>query len=70
MRAGANPRPLEFNVFHWLLSYTFGSKSFQVLINGYTGRIAGRRPYSWVKISLTAMVILAVVAIVVFLVNR
>ncbi|MEH6418290.1 hypothetical protein [Pseudomonas sp. CGJS7] len=34
----------------WLVSYTYGSRSFQVLANGYTGQIAGERPYSWVKI--------------------
>ena len=28
----------------WLLTYVFGSKSFQVLVNGSTGRIAGKYP--------------------------
>ncbi|HUR47706.1 MAG TPA: hypothetical protein VMZ27_17615, partial [Candidatus Saccharimonadales bacterium] len=39
----------------WLLTYTFGSRNFQVLVNGYTGEIAGERPYSWVKITLAVM---------------
>lgn len=34
----------------WLLSYTYGSRSFQVLVNGYTGETAGEYPKSWVKI--------------------
>ncbi|WP_269792720.1 hypothetical protein [Stenotrophomonas sp. Iso1] len=34
----------------WLVSYTYGSRSFQVLGNGYTGEIAGERPYSAWKI--------------------
>jgi hypothetical protein len=25
----------------WLLSYNYGAKSYQVIINGYTGKIAG-----------------------------
>lgn len=43
----------------WLVSYTYGSKSFQVLANGHTGTLAGERPYSWIKIAfaITAAVI-------------
>lgn len=43
----------------WLLVYVFGSRSFQVVVNGYTGRIAGRYPYSPWKIAfLIALAIL------------
>jgi len=34
----------------WLVSYTYGSKSFQIVANGYTGAIAGERPWSFWKI--------------------
>ena len=34
----------------WLVSYTYGSRSFQILANGYTGALAGERPYSAWKI--------------------
>jgi len=34
----------------WLLTFNYGSRNFQVLINGYTGAIAGKYPLSWVKI--------------------
>ena len=34
----------------WLVGYTYGSKSFQIVVNGYTGTIAGERPYSVWKI--------------------
>jgi hypothetical protein len=40
----------------WLLVYMFGSKSYQVVVNGYTGRIAGRYPYSPWKIALLILV--------------
>lgn len=49
----------------WLLSYNFGRKAFQVIVNGYTGRIAGRYPYSFWKILMLVLVILAVVGIIV-----
>ena len=34
----------------WLLTYNYGAQNFQVVINGYTGVIAGKYPKSWVKI--------------------
>lgn len=45
----------------WLVSYDYGRRSFQVIVNGYTGVIAGERPYSWIKITLAALAALAVV---------
>ena len=48
----------------WLLSYNYGRRAFQVIVNGYTGKIAGRYPYSWIKIALLVLVaILAVIGI-------
>ena len=51
----------------WLLTYTFGSQNFQVLVNGYTGEIAGERPYSWIKITLAVMAGLILLALVLLL---
>jgi hypothetical protein len=48
----------------WLLVYMFGSRHFQVVVNGYTGRIAGRYPYSPWKIAL--LVLLAIIALIFF----
>ena len=39
----------------WLLSYTYGRRSFQVVVNGVTGAIAGERPWSWIKIALAIL---------------
>lgn len=47
----------------WLLSYLYRKTSYQVVINGVTGTIAGGRPWSWVKISL--LVILAIIILIV-----
>ena len=49
----------------WLLVYMFGSKSYQVVVNGYTGRIAGRYPYSPWKIALLILLALIVVSLAV-----
>lgn len=51
----------------WLLSYTFHGKPFQVVINGYTGTIAGRYPKSFWKIALVAAAALAVVGVLLWL---
>lgn len=48
----------------WVLSYNYGSKTFQVIINGYTGSIAGKHPLSWVKIALAVLAALIVVLII------
>ena len=44
----------------WLLTYDYGARNFQMVINGYTGAIAGRYPKSWVKITLAIFGALAV----------
>ncbi|RNF85241.1 zinc ribbon domain-containing protein [Montanilutibacter psychrotolerans] len=50
----------------WLVSYTYGSRTFQVLANGHTGALAGERPYSWIKIALAILAV--VMALLVMLV--
>jgi hypothetical protein len=49
----------------WLLTYTFGSRVFQVAANGVTGRMSGQRPWSWIKITLLVIVVL----IILYLIN-
>ncbi len=51
----------------WLATYTYGAKSFQVVVNGYTGKMAGEHPLSWVKISLAILAALIVVLMIVIL---
>ncbi|MGE0812527.1 MAG: zinc ribbon domain-containing protein [Vicinamibacterales bacterium] len=51
----------------WLLSYDYGRKSYQVVVNGVTGAIAGEQPYSWVKIVFAVLALLAVIVLVAML---
>lgn len=44
----------------WVLTYSFGSKNYQALANGYTGAIAGHYPRSAVKIALLILFLLIV----------
>lgn len=42
----------------WVLAYNYGVKSYQCVVNGYTGSIAGKYPLSWIKITITVLLIL------------
>ena len=46
----------------WISAYTFQGTIFRFLVNARTGQLQGERPYSWVKI---ALVILGVIALIV-----
>lgn len=47
----------------WLLSYNYGSKSYQVAVNGVTGQIKGEYPLSWIKIAIVTFLVLIAVLI-------
>jgi hypothetical protein len=49
----------------WLLTYNFGAKAFQVVVNGVTARMAGQYPKSPWKIAL--LVLLAIIAFIVIM---
>jgi hypothetical protein len=48
----------------WLLTYTYGAKVYQLAANGVTGKMAGGRPWSWIKIVL--LIIIVLIALIVF----
>lgn len=54
----------------WLVSYTYGRKSFQVVVNGYTGKMAGEHPLSWIKITFAVLAALIAILILLYLFNR
>jgi hypothetical protein len=47
----------------WLVNYTYGRRTYQVVANGYTGAIAGEQPYSWIKIAFAVLAVLIFLAI-------
>ncbi len=51
----------------WLLSYTFGAKAFQAVMNGVSGAIDGEYPKSWIKVTLLVLGILIALCIVLWL---
>ena len=54
----------------WMLAYRYGEKTYQVVVNAGTGEVQGERPWSWVKITLAVVSVIAVVGLVVLVANR
>ena len=48
----------------WLMTYVYGATSYQVVVNGVTGTIAGSRPWSWIKIALLVIVAIGLLVLI------
>ncbi|MCA8924780.1 MAG: hypothetical protein KDD82_23405 [Planctomycetes bacterium] len=45
----------------WISSFRYNEKLYRFLVNACTGEVVGKRPYSWIKITLLVLAILAVI---------
>ena len=54
----------------WISAYRYHNRVFRFLVNARTGEVQGERPYSTVKIILTALLGLAVVLVALFIFGR
>ena len=43
----------------WMSAYRFKDRVYRFLVNGRTGEVQGERPWSWVKITLFIVCIIA-----------
>lgn len=50
----------------WMLTYTYGARSYQLVVNGYTGRMAGDYPKSPWKIALLVLVGILILLLVLY----
>jgi len=50
----------------WVLIYGFRRKTFQLLINGYTGKVDGNYPRSGWKIFFLALLAVIIVALIIW----
>lgn len=48
----------------WLVAYTYKGRAYQVVVNGVTGKVSGRRPWSWLKITLAVLAGLLALALI------
>jgi hypothetical protein len=51
----------------WLLTYSYGAKAYQAVMNGFTGVITGEYPKSWIKVTLLVIAVIVVVLIAISL---
>lgn len=51
----------------WIAAYRYNGKPFRFLVNGQTGEVVGEAPWSWVKITLAVLFVLAIVVTIVVL---
>ena len=50
----------------WLLTYTYGARVFQVLVNGYTGKMEGTYPKSPWKVLFAVVIVLLFVLLLLY----
>ncbi len=48
----------------WISAYRFHDRTFRFLVNARTGDVQGERPYSWIKITLLVVTIVAIVLLI------
>ena len=53
----------------WIASFRYGNDVYNFVVNGQTGKIAGKYPISKLKVFLTILAIVAVIALLIFLSN-
>ena len=46
----------------WICAYRYQDRAYRFLVNARTGEVQGERPWSWVKIMLLVLTILAIIA--------
>jgi hypothetical protein len=54
----------------WISAYRFKDRNFQFLVNARTGEVQGERPYSWIKITLLVIFVLALIGTIVHFANQ
>jgi ribosomal protein S27E len=54
----------------WLSAYRYNKKVYRFMINARTGEVQGERPYSWIKITLAALLAIGVIVLAYFLYEK
>lgn len=54
----------------WISSYVYKNKTYQFAINGYTGQVSGKRPWSPGKIIGLIVIILIILAVIFFFASK
>jgi predicted RNA-binding Zn-ribbon protein involved in translation (DUF1610 family) len=50
----------------WVAAYRYRGEAYRFVVNGQTGKVQGERPWSWVKITIAAILALLLAAAVIY----
>lgn len=53
----------------WISAFKYKDKIYQFMVNGQTGKVTGKTPISWIKVAITVVAIIAIVALIYYLTN-
>ncbi len=54
----------------WMCAYRYEGEVYRFLINARTGEVQGERPWSWIKIALATIVVLAIIGGIIWMVQQ
>jgi DNA-directed RNA polymerase subunit RPC12/RpoP len=54
----------------WIAAYRYRNKVYRFLVNGQTGEVVGKAPWSWIKITLFVLVLLATAILLYYFFGR
>jgi ribosomal protein S27E len=54
----------------WIAAYRYRGDVYRILVNGQTGEVQGKAPYSWAKIALLALFVAALLAVFVLFMTK
>jgi hypothetical protein len=54
----------------WIAAYRYRDEVYRFLVNGQTGEVVGKAPWSWIKITLFVLTLVATAFILYYLFGR
>ena len=51
----------------WMAAFRYSGKSYPFVINGQSGKIYGKKPWSWIKISLAVLGVLGIIGLMILI---
>jgi hypothetical protein len=54
----------------WISAFSFNGKLYQFVVNGQTGKVSGESPVDKLKVAITVILIIAIIAAIFYFSNR
>lgn len=53
----------------WISAFQYKDKVYQFMVNGQTGKVTGKTPISWIKVGITVVAVIAIIALIYYVTN-